>query len=205
MIRLDRPVIVEGRYDKSKLASLVDALILTTGGFGIYTDSQRMALFRSLAEKNGVIILTDSDRAGFQIRNYLKSALGEGMRDKIVHIYIPDVYGKESRKAQPSKEGKLGVEGIEAKALIEAFYSAGVVVGEGERAVRAFCKADLYEMGLSGTPQSKSRRQKLLHRLGLPERLSSNGMLEVLAARYQKQELIDLITEMEQPNEDSGR
>lgn len=182
MIRVDRPVVVEGRYDKCKLASLIQApMIITTNGFGVFTDKGKLRLIRQMAEGKGVILLTDSDTAGFRIRAYLKGAIGN---DKIVNVYIPDVYGKERRKQQPSKEGKLGVEGIGAPVLLEAFHRAGVVCGEDALENRAFSKAELYAMGLSGLPNSAARRRRLLAALDLPEHLSANALAEVLGARF---------------------
>lgn len=177
MIRLNRPLVVEGRYDKSKLSSFVEGVILTTNGFGVFSHPETLALIRRLAEKNGVAVLTDSDAAGFRIRNYLKSAVGP---EKIVHVYIPDVYGRERRKTRPSKEGKLGVEGIERGVLERALRRAGVVHGEEAAETVRISKAQLYEWGLSGGQDSASRRRQLQRRLGLPENLSANALCEIL-------------------------
>ena len=176
MIRIREAIIVEGRYDKNTLAQVVDAPILETSGFGIFHDSQRLALLRRLAETRGIIVLTDSDGAGFVIRNYLRGAIDP---TQVKHAYIPDVAGKERRKRTASKEGKLGVEG-----LLEALRCAGATI-EGEDAPlpgARITKADLYAAGLTGGADSRAARQRLLEQLDLPEHLSTNALLEVLNA-----------------------
>ena len=194
MLKLRQAVIVEGRYDKAKLASLVDATILTTDGFDIFKDREKLALIRALAAKNGVVLLTDSDAAGFKIRGYLARAIPPG---QLTHVYIPDLFGKEPRKARPSAEGKLGVEGVPAGTLLEAFRRAGVTAEPVEDAPpRApITKADLMDWGLSGGEQSAARRRALCARLGLPERLSANGLLGALNALYRREELEALLAE----------
>lgn len=178
MIHVNETVIVEGKYDKIKLSSLIDAVIIETGGFSIFNDRERLALIRRMAERTGVLILTDSDAAGFKIRHFLGGALPQG---SVKHAYIPDILGKEPRKAAPSKEGKLGVEGVPAQALMESLARAGVLCGEAPPA-RRVTKTDFYEDGLSGGEGSARRRARLLGLLGLPARLSSNGLLQVLGA-----------------------
>ena len=188
MIRVREAVIVEGRYDKIKLSSLVDGIILETGGFRIFKDPEKLALIRRLAESRGIVILTDSDSAGFLIRNYLNGAVPP---EKIKHAYIPDLFGKEKRKDRPSKEGKLGVEGVPVDLLLEALRRAGVVWEDaaGETAVAApVTKADLYECGLSGQEDSAVRRKQFLRALGLPEHLSANALVRVLGGIYSKEE-----------------
>ena len=165
MIRIREAIIVEGRYDKNTLAQIVDAPILETSGFGIFHDSQRLALLRRLAETRGIIVLTDSDGAGFVIRNYLRGAIDPA---QVKHAYIPDVAGKERRKRTASKEGKLGVEGMEGE---DAPPSGARIT-----------KADLYAAGLTGGQDSRAARQRLLTQLDLPEHLSTNALLEVLNA-----------------------
>lgn len=193
LIRLDRPVVVEGRYDKAKLAGLVDALILTTEGFRIYNDQKRLALLRTLAGESGLILLTDPDGAGFQIRNFLRGAVpGE----KLINIYLPDLFGKERRKRHPSKEGKLGVEGFSAQQLIAAFYEAGVVVGADTPRPDPVSKTDLYLWGLSGTPEASVRRGKLKELLGLPQRLSSNELAALLSRLGQRQRVEQLLEQL---------
>ena len=181
MIRIREAIIVEGRYDKNTLAQIVDAPILETSGFGIFHDRQRLALLRRLAETRGIIVLTDSDGAGFVIRNYLRGAIDPL---QVKHAYIPDIAGKERRKRTASKEGKLGVEGMRPDVLLEALRRAGATV-EGEETPAAgarITKADLYAAGLTGGADSKAARQRLLAQLDLPEHLSTNALLEVLNA-----------------------
>ena len=187
MIRIREAIIVEGRYDKNTLAQIVDAPILETSGFGIFHDSQRLALLRRLAETRGIIVLTDSDGAGFVIRNYLGGAIDPS---QVKHAYIPDIAGKERRKRTASKEGKLGVEGMRPGVLLEALRRAGATI-EGEETPAAgvrITKADLYAAGLTGGADSKAARQRLLAQLDLPEHLSTNALLEVLNALMSREE-----------------
>ncbi len=178
MIKIDRVVIVEGRYDKIKLSSILDAVIIETDGFGIFNDKEKQKLIKKLAETKGLLIFTDSDSAGFKIRSFIK---GFVPADQIKHAYIPDIFGKEKRKSEPSKEGKLGVEGVKPAIIMEALEKAGVLYEEtAERKTREITKLDLYEDGLSGRPNSDELRKKLLSRLELPERLTSNALLQVL-------------------------
>lgn len=181
MVKLRQAIVVEGRYDVNTLRQLVDAPIFETRGFGIMNDRERLALLRAAARRRGLIILTDSDGAGFVIRNFLKNALhGEN----ILQAYIPDIYGKEKRKSAPGKEGKLGVEGMRPEVLLEALRRAGATI-EGEDAPlpgARITKADLYAAGLTGGADSRAARQRLLEQLNLPERLSTNALLEVLNA-----------------------
>ena len=183
MIRIKEAIVVEGRYDKNTLSQIVDAHIIETAGFGIFSDKEKTALLRRLAEKCGIIILTDSDGAGFQIRNHLKSCIGNG---KITNIYIPDIFGKEKRKERPSKEGKLGVEGIDAEILRKAFIEAGVMADSKEREPW-LTKADLLDDGLTGGEKSAELRKRLSAELSLPERISVNALLEVLNRLYDKE------------------
>lgn len=175
MIKLKQVVIIEGKYDKIKLQSLLDAVMIPTDGFSIFHDREKLGLIRRLAEKNGAVIATDSDAAGFQIRSFLKSYL-KGC--EVYHLYIPDVFGKERRKAAPSKEGKLGVEGISLPLLFEALEKSGVT--QQERPDGGIRKADLFELGLNGCGGSAQLRYALCRELGLPGRLSSNALLDVL-------------------------
>ena len=149
MIHIAQAIIVEGKYDKIKLSSILDAVILVTNGFHIFHDAEKMSLIRYYAKTTGVIILTDSDTAGFKIRHYLKGAVHEG---KLYHVYIPDIYGKERRKDNPSAEGKLGVEGIDKKRLLEAFGKAGILAEEAPEKTDPITKLDLYELGLMPKP-----------------------------------------------------
>lgn len=195
MLRIQEAIVVEGRYDKNTLAQVVDAVILETAGFGVFHNREQVALLRRLAEKRGLIILTDSDGAGFVIRNFLKGALPKHL---VKHAYIPDVYGKERRKRVGGKEGKLGVEGMRPDVLEEALRKAGATFLDEEKSARPraeLTKADLFALGLTGTPDSARRRADLLRRLNLPEHLNTNGLLVVLNALYSAQELRNLLDE----------
>lgn len=193
MIHVAQAIIVEGKYDKIKLSSLLDAVILTTNGFHIFHDAEKMALIRYYAKTTGIIILTDSDTAGFRIRNYLKGAVHDG---KLFHVYIPDIYGKERRKLKPSAEGKLGVEGIDKNALLAAFEKAGVLTDEIPEKTDPITRYDLYELGLSGGAESKSKRKALQKRLHLPDLLSTASLLEVLNTMMTKTELCRILDEL---------
>lgn len=177
MIKLTKPIIVEGKYDIIKLSNLIDGLIIKTDGFGIFKDKEKQKLIRRLAGETGIIVLTDSDSAGFLIRNFLTSSLP---KEKITHVYIPDVFGKEKRKTEAGKEGKLGVEGMTEEILLEAFRKAGVVGETTTEKRRLITNIDLYEYGFSGRPNSQEKRKKLLKRLSLPERLSTSSLVKIL-------------------------
>lgn len=183
-LKTDMPIIVEGKYDKIKLSAVVDGIIITTGGFEIYKNREKLALIRSYAKKTGVVILTDSDGAGFQIRNHLKSCINDG---KIINVYIPDIFGKERRKDKPSKEGKLGVEGIDTEILAEKLREAGVLSGDNKVREPWATKAMLAEDGLSGGEGSSLLREKLCAALGLPARMTSKALLESLNALYDEE------------------
>ncbi|MBR3767126.1 MAG: DUF4093 domain-containing protein [Clostridia bacterium] len=178
MLHTTRAVIVEGRYDKARLSSVIDALIITTDGFGIFNSKEKQTLIKKLAAEKGLLILTDSDAAGFKIRNFLKNIVSE---DKIIHAYIPDVYGKEKRKESPSKEGKLGVEGIDNSLLEHSLIQSGLFCEKEEASERKLItNFDLFEAGLSGRENSAERRRKLLLSIGLPSRLTGKNLLSVL-------------------------
>lgn len=180
MITLQQAVIVEGKYDKIKLESILDAVILTTDGFGIFKDREKQRLIRRLARERGIVILTDSDSAGFVIRSFLSGIVPP---TQITNVYIPDVFGKEKRKTAPSKEGKLGVEGIDTARILEAFAKAGILCSETNAPPpvhRQVTKTDLFEDGLSGTADSAAHRKALLKELDLPERLSANAMVKII-------------------------
>ncbi len=177
MIKLDRPVIVEGKYDVIKLSNIIDGLIIKTDGFGIFKDKEKQKLLRALAKEKGIIVLTDSDSAGFVIRNFIKSIVPA---DKITNVYIPDVFGKEKRKTDFSAEGKLGVEGMKESLLLEAFEKAGVTAAVTNEKRRLIMPLDLYEHGLSGKPNSAEKRKELLKKLSLPEHLSSSALIKIL-------------------------
>lgn len=177
-LKVREVILVEGRYDKNTLAQVVDGLILTTEGFGIFKDRERAALFRRLAAERGAVVLTDSDGAGLVIRNHLKGILPP---ERVKMAYIPDVPGKERRKARPGKEGKLGVEGMDPATLRQVLLRAGVTPEEGgDDKSPTFTKATLMELGLSGTPAARDRRRALQRALDLPENLSANALLDVL-------------------------
>ena len=188
MLKIREAIVVEGRYDKNTLSQVVDAVIVETGGFGIFNRKETLTLIRRLAQQRGVILFTDPDGAGFVIRNHLKGALPP---EQVKHAYIPDLYGKERRKRRPGKEGKLGVEGMSPAVLEQALRRAGAtVLGEEESGVTGtpLTKADLCAAGLSGGPDSAQKRRALLAELSLPEHLSANALLEVLNTLYTAEE-----------------
>ena len=192
-LRIQEAIVVEGRYDKSALAGVADTLILETAGFGVFKDGERLAFLRRLAAKRGLIVLTDSDGAGFVIRNYLKGAIP---REQVKHAYIPDVYGKERRKRAPGREGKLGVEGMSPEVLRDAILRSGATVLDGDAPDRPqgdLTPADLFALGLSGAPDAAERRAELLKRLDLPEHMSAKALLAALNALYTPSELDDLL------------
>ncbi len=198
MIKIDEAIIVEGKYDKIKLSSVVDAVIIVTNGFGIFNDAEKLELIRYYAKKTGIIILTDSDSAGRKIRGYIKGAVGNG---SVKNVYIPDVFGKEKRKVKPSAEGKLGVEGIDVKTLAAAFEKAGITASE-----RTECsdisKLTLYELGLSGGQNSRELREKLQASLGLPKLLSASALIEVLRTMTDSKGLEEMVGRLMEENND---
>lgn len=194
MIKLDRPVIVEGKYDIIKLSNIIDGLLIKTDGFGIFKDKEKQLLIRRLAAEKGIIVLTDSDSAGFIIRNFISSVVPA---DKITNVYIPDVFGKEKRKAEWGKEGKLGVEGMSEQILLEAFGKAGVLCEKSEEAQRRLItNLDLYEAGLSGRNDSKEKRKILLKSLSLPERMSTSSLVKILNTFVTYEEFIKKVEEL---------
>lgn len=184
MIRTDSVIVVEGKYDRIALSRVVDGVILETGGFGIFSDDEKLATLRTLARERGLILLTDSDRSGMAIRNYLIGAIGP---EYIKNAYIPDVFGKERRKKHPSSEGKLGVEGIPVPILEEILSSACRPAPEKREPIT---NADLYNRGLLGQPESSSRRQEYQIRLGLPAHLSPKKFSEVLNVLRTREEFL---------------
>ena len=193
MIKLKQAVIVEGKYDKIKLASIIDAIIIQTDGFSIYKDKEKLDLIRTLAEKTGILILTDSDCAGFQIRSYLKGAVPNGT---IFNAYIPDIFGKEKRKTAPSKEGKLGVEGVPKEVILAALQKAGITAELQDTKREVITKLDFYNDGLTGGENSSTLRRKLLQMLKLPERLTANSLIDVLNATISPQQYHELVSEL---------
>ena len=195
MVKIKEAIVVEGRYDKNTLSQIVDAPILETSGFGIMKDKQQLSLLRRVAKTRGLIIFTDSDGAGFVIRNYLKGAIdGKYLR----HAYIPDISGKERRKSAPGKEGKLGVEGMTPQVILDALYKAGATV-LGQETVRSYgniTKQDMMELGLSGGPNSSILRKKLLKELNLPEHMSANALLQAVNLLHTLDELREILSQL---------
>ena len=194
MVKIKEAIVVEGRYDKNTLSQIVDAPILETSGFGIFKDKAQMALLRRIAQTRGLIVFTDSDGAGFVIRNHIKSAIpGKYLK----HAYIPDIPGKEKRKSAPGKEGKLGVEGMSREIILEALRRAGATI-EGEEAPQScrITKQDLMSLGLSGGPDAGAKRLALLKKLNLPEHLSPNAMLQALNLLLTLEELENILQEV---------
>lgn len=196
MRKIKEVIVVEGRYDKNTLSQIVDATVVTVGGFSVFNDKEKLAFLRRLANERGLIVLTDSDGAGFVIRNHLKGALP---KDKVKQAYIPDVMGKERRKRHAGKEGKLGVEGMKPEVLLEALRKAGATFLDEETDApvqkEPLTKADLFELGLTGGADSSEKRQALLKKLGLPSRLTANGLLEALNLLYDRETLENIMNE----------
>ena len=191
MIKLKQAVIVEGRYDKIKLKNIIDAPIIETNGFRIFNDKQRQSLIRQIADKRGILIMTDSDGAGFVIRNFLKGTVD---KSKIKNCYIPQLSGKEKRKVRGSAEGFLGVEGVPDEVIIEAVRKSGAeIIGEETVKRNEITKADLFSLGLTGTENSAQKRKQLLDKLNLPGYLSTNAMLTALNCLYSLEELKKII------------
>ncbi len=193
-LKIKEAILVEGRYDKNALSQVVDAPIIETSGFGIFSNTEKMELLRKIAQKRGIIIFTDSDGAGFLIRNHIKGSIPPS---QLKHAYAPDIYGKEKRKKTASKEGKLGVEGMKPEVLREALIRAGATVEGAEMKTQSagINKADMYEAGLSGCAGSAERREKLAARLGLPKKLSADALMQVLNTLYNREEILRLIIE----------
>ena len=203
MVKVREVIVVEGRYDKNTLSQIVDATILETRGFGIMKDKAMQNLLRRTAEARGLILLTDSDGAGFVIRNYLKRVTPP---KHLKQAYIPDIPGKERRKAAPGKEGKLGVEGMKPEVLLQALRRAGATF-EGETESKScgeLSKTDLYDLGLSGRPDSARKRAALLRSLDLPEHMSANAMLQALNLLVTKAQLAGMMEEQHGQVADSG-
>lgn len=194
MVKIREAIVVEGRYDKNTLAQIVDAPILETAGFGIFKNKEQMELLRRVAKERGLIVFTDSDGAGFVIRNRIKSAIPAS---QLKHAYIPDIYGKEKRKSAPGKEGKLGVEGMRPEVILEALRRA-VATFEEEPVQsvppREITKQDLMDLGLSGSPDAGERRKKLLKACRFPEHMSANAMLQALNLLYTLEEVRNLVS-----------
>ena len=195
MVKIREAIVVEGRYDKNTLSQVVDAPIFETNGFGIRKDKARMDLLRRVAEQRGLIVFTDSDGAGFVIRNFLKGAIPAKY---LKHAYIPDIPGKERRKSAPGKEGKLGVEGMTPEILLACLKRAGAtILGEDTPTEEPITKQDLFDLGLSGGANASEKRKKLMKKLALPEHLSPNGLLQALSLLYTREELTALAAQLE--------
>lgn len=191
MHKIKEVIVVEGRYDKNALSQVVDAVILETSGFGIFNNGQKQKLLRTMAEKRGLIVMTDSDSAGFVIRNFIKCCVDPKL---VKHAYIPDVYGKEKRKSQASREGKLGVEGMRPKILLDALIRAGATLDEQSpvHTGPSITKADMFAKGLSGGEGSAARRAALIRKLDLPEHMTADALLDVLNALMSREEFYEL-------------
>lgn len=187
MIRIREAIVVEGRYDRNTLSQIVDAPIFETAGFGIRRNPEQMALLRQVAQKRGLIVLTDGDGAGMVIRAFLKGAIDPKL---VKHAYIPDIFGKERRKSTPGKEGKLGVEGMRPEVLIESLRRAGATIeGENGQFREELNGQDFYDLGLAGQPGSEALRLSLQKSLGFPEKMSAKALRQALTLLYTRQEL----------------
>ena len=200
MIRTDKTIVVEGKYDIIKLSAVIDGVVIHTGGFGIFKDKEKQALLRTLAEKTGLIILTDSDNAGFRIRRFIHNICGG---KNVTDAYIPDLYGKEKRKVKASKEGKLGVEGIPISILEEALTRAGAACTLTDEAKRPITKMDFFDFGLTGGANSSEKRSLLLKKLNLPEHLTTNSLVTILNAILTYDDFTEICTELFHQNERS--
>ncbi len=191
VIKINEAVIVEGKYDKIKLSGILDTIIIETDGFAIFKDKEKQKMIRFLAEKRGLVIMTDSDSAGFKIRSFIK---GITKSENVKNVYIPDVYGKEKRKTEFSKEGKLGVEGMKAQVIIEGLKKAGVICDENDKeASREITHTDFFEDGISGGENSSQRRKVLARELELPERISSSSLLKIINSYMTYEEYKNII------------
>ena len=198
MVKIREAIVVEGRYDKNTLSQIIDAPIFQTDGFGLFRDREKMLLLRRAAEKLGLIVFTDSDGAGFVIRNRIKSAIPEKY---LKHAYIPDIPGKEKRKSAPGKEGKLGVEGMKPEVILEALRRAGATFdGLDVSSSGEITKQDMMELGLSGGHDSRKKREMLIKALDFPEHLSANALLQALNVLYSLDELKAELTALETDN-----
>ena len=198
MVRIKEAIVVEGKYDKNTLSQIVDATIFETDGFGIMKDKSKLSLLRKAAQLHGLIVFTDSDGAGFVIRNYLKGAIDFRY---LKHAYIPDIPGKERRKAAPGKEGKLGVEGMRPETILQALKRAGATfAGESDPVEQGITKQDMMELGLSGGADSSKKRLLLLRKLDMPAHMSANAMLQALNLLYKKDELTEIVQSLEKDN-----
>ena len=201
MLKIREAIVVEGRYDRNTLSQIVDAPVFETNGFGIFKDREQLALLRTVAERRGLIVLTDSDGAGFVIRNHIKSAIPA---QYLKHAYIPDISGKEKRKAAPGKEGKLGVEGMRPEVILQALRQCGATIENETEHRQSSCgitKQLLAELGLSGGACSSLKRKQLQKKLNLPEHMSANALLQALNLLLSEEELRETVEAMETTND----
>lgn len=196
MVKIREAIVVEGRYDKNTLSQIVDAAIFQTNGFSIRKDKALLEMLRRVAQTRGLVVMTDSDGAGFMIRNFIKSGIAP---EYLKHAYIPDIPGKERRKTAPGKEGKLGVEGMTPEIILDSLRKAGVTFEDEIESEprRGITKQDMFDLGLSGGPDSRQKRLRLLKYLNMPEHMSANAMLQALDLLLTKAELTDLVQQME--------
>lgn len=192
-IKLTEAVIVEGKYDKIKLSNILDAFIIETNGFAIFKDKSKLSFIKKLAKDRGIIILTDSDHAGFMIRNYISSGVP---KEQIKNVYIPDIFGKEKRKDTPSKEGKLGVEGMTKEVILASFEKAGVS-STSSVCDNPITTVDFYDLGLTGGANSKAKRKAVCKALDLPEFLSTSSLISCINNFMTKEEFFDLCQNLE--------
>lgn len=201
MYKIKETIVVEGVYDKIKLSRFIDAVIIVTNGFRVFSDERILKSIKKMAEETGIVILTDSDSAGFKIRNYIKQSIPE---NQVKHAYVPDVRGKEKRKREPGKEGLLGVEGIKDDIILSALKNAGCTIdgnAKSPKTGRAITKADLYKAGLSGGLGSHEKRNALAAALGIPMKISANMLLDILNRLLDYDEFCEIIQNV---NEEIG-
>lgn len=189
MIKLDQVIVVEGKYDKIKVGQIFDTEIITTDGFGIFKNDKKLEYMRRVAQKRGIITLTDSDGAGLVIRNHIKSVLNN---ENVYYAYIPQLEGKERRKARPGKEGLLGVEGVKDDVIIKAVMSCGIEAAH-EKKKERLTKGDMYDLGLSGGQRSAEKRKRLAKSLDLPDNISANSLLDALNILCTKDDIKELL------------
>lgn len=204
-IKLRETVIVEGRYDKIKLSELIESPIIETGGFRVFKDKEKQALIRRIAEKRGILIMTDVDSAGFVIRNFLRGIVPE---DKLLHAYIPTIKGKEKRKSEASKEGVLGVEGVDREKLLEAIRNSGAHILDRRYEEQSdaasstdylpseITKLDFFDYGLTGSENAARYREEVLTSLGLPKYLTTNAMIAAVNCLFTKEEFENYLKTM---------
>lgn len=195
--RIAEAIVVEGRYDRNTLLQAVDAVVVETDGFGVFSDDEKLELIRDLARRRGIVLLTDSDNAGFLIRSHLNGKLSDG---RVLHAYIPDIEGKERRKRVGGRDGLVGVEGMSPDVIVDALRRAGATFvdesrAESERAAE-LTRADFIAAGLSGAPDASERRSRLIKILGLPSRISPSALYKLLSARFTKTEFSELISRL---------